>query len=237
MNKPQWRIPWARLAIEGTVIVFSILLAFGIDTAWDERREKQADIQQLVRVVAELQTNRERVQVKVRTLENAISASSELLSWMGPEPKKADVQQFGDLFDRMIRIGTLSLTRSAVDDFLSRGRAGSRDDKLRYRLSEWESSSSEFEEYYELLRVAHANLIEYMNTKVPALHLMSKAPWMERHPRSRFPLDPGVVLTDPKGESYVGHYLIRMEIAKAEADFFEDEISKLIDLVEKEVIE
>jgi hypothetical protein len=35
------QIPWLRVLVEGVVIVGSILLAFGIDAAWDGRNERQ----------------------------------------------------------------------------------------------------------------------------------------------------------------------------------------------------
>ena len=38
-------IPWLRVAIEGLVIVSSILLAFGIDAWWDERQEHREEQQ------------------------------------------------------------------------------------------------------------------------------------------------------------------------------------------------
>jgi len=41
-------IPWKRFAVEGFVIVASILLAFGIDAWWDERQERQFEQEALV---------------------------------------------------------------------------------------------------------------------------------------------------------------------------------------------
>jgi len=35
------QIPWLRVFVEGVVIVGSILLAFGIDAAWDGRTQNQ----------------------------------------------------------------------------------------------------------------------------------------------------------------------------------------------------
>jgi len=44
------KIPWARLAVEATAIVVSILLAFAIDAWWGDRGEQQQEVQALVRV-------------------------------------------------------------------------------------------------------------------------------------------------------------------------------------------
>ena len=35
------QIPWARILLEGVVIVGSILLAFGIDAWWEDHSERQ----------------------------------------------------------------------------------------------------------------------------------------------------------------------------------------------------
>lgn len=32
------QIPWTRIVVEGAVVILSILLAFGIDAAWDQRQ-------------------------------------------------------------------------------------------------------------------------------------------------------------------------------------------------------
>ena len=46
-------IAWKRLAIEATVIVGSILLAFAIDAWWEERGERQAEVVLLERLRAD----------------------------------------------------------------------------------------------------------------------------------------------------------------------------------------
>ena len=88
------RLPWGRLIIEGTVIVFSILLAFAIDAWWDGRQVEDAQIERLSRVAAELRSNSERIHRKIETLEVAITATSKILSWMGPEPQDVELQMF-----------------------------------------------------------------------------------------------------------------------------------------------
>ncbi len=106
MSSFRQRIPLGRLIVEGTVIVFSILLAFAIDAWWDRQQEEDAQSERLVRVAAELRSNSERMQSKVETLEVAISATSEILSWMGPQPQEVELQTFLTHWNRMRAIGT-----------------------------------------------------------------------------------------------------------------------------------
>ena len=42
ISPPANRIPWLRIAVEGVLIVVSILLAFGIDAWWDRNRDDDA---------------------------------------------------------------------------------------------------------------------------------------------------------------------------------------------------
>ena len=50
--KPQ--IPWLRIFVEGVVIVGSILLAFGIDAAWEGRQEREEERESLELLVRDL---------------------------------------------------------------------------------------------------------------------------------------------------------------------------------------
>jgi len=60
MNSTQ-NIPWKRLSVEAAAIVVSILLAFAIDTWWDERLKRIEENEQLIRLRAEFNTNIERI--------------------------------------------------------------------------------------------------------------------------------------------------------------------------------
>ena len=52
-------IPWLRVFVEGAVIVFSILLAFGIEAWWAERGDRVLEREYLERLLQDQQANRE----------------------------------------------------------------------------------------------------------------------------------------------------------------------------------
>jgi hypothetical protein len=52
-------IPWLRIFLEGAVIVGSILLAFGIEAAWDSRQELEREGEYLEQLLADLYANRD----------------------------------------------------------------------------------------------------------------------------------------------------------------------------------
>jgi hypothetical protein len=54
-------IPYFRIAAEGAVVVASILLAFAIDALWTERLERKVEREELSRLYAEFERNRDRI--------------------------------------------------------------------------------------------------------------------------------------------------------------------------------
>ena len=232
MAEPQ-KIPWKRIAVEATAIVVSILLAFAIDAWWDDRKERSADIEQLARVSAELRANAELVQLKLSTVSIAIQATSEFISWMGPKPESVPPEDFFNRWTTLYSIGSFTLTRSAAEDFLAAGQAGSAvNADIRPAISNWYSDAHHLESQFELLRVAHAALGERLREIVPMLHADSKHRVMESHPVSKFPFDQTIVLADPKTESRLGVYLIRMEFFTEQAMELSERQAILFDLTD-----
>jgi len=71
----------ARLIAESVAIVGSILLAFAIDAWWEERLERNDELQQLERLLMEFEANIERFD-NFLVLERALSASLEIFHQM-----------------------------------------------------------------------------------------------------------------------------------------------------------
>ena len=227
------QIPWKRITAEGVVIVVSILFAFSIDAWWEERQEQDAEIKQLVRVSAELKANSDRIQRKLETLSVAIDATSEFVSWMGPQPEPVQPKHYFDLWNKLYSIGTFALLRSASEDYLAAGQIDTAQSaEVRHTISERYTYGDDLEKQYGLLRVAHANVGDYSQDIVPALREMRFTPVMEGHPTSKFPYDQGMVLSDPKMESRLAIYLVRMEFGHLQALELQDRQAKLQTLIE-----
>jgi len=73
------------LVIESMVIVFSILLAFAIDAAWDSRREREEEVRFLVAIDAEVTLNLERL-VSARAFREAKQAAGLALLELAAKP-------------------------------------------------------------------------------------------------------------------------------------------------------
>ncbi len=211
-------IPWKRITAEGVVIVVSILLAFSIDAWWEERLARSAEIEQLVRVSEEIEANSERIQRKLETISVAIEATAEFISWMGPQPVDVTADVYHSQWNKFFSIGTFSVLRSAVQDYLAAGQTGkARHADIRHAVSEWHSYADDLEKQYDLLRIAHAHISDYLEDSVPILHSIRVSGVMDGHPTSKFPYDHLSVLSDPLFESRIALYLLRLEFVSSQA--------------------
>ena len=225
-------IQWLRITTEGAVIVVSILLAFAIDAWWEERIARSAEIEQLVRVSEELEANSERLQRKIDTISAAIDGAGEFISWMGPHPVDVSADVYFRQWPKFYSIGTFSVLRSAAQDYLAAGQAGkARHGEIRDALSEWHSYADDLEMQYDLLRVAHAHINDYLQDSVPLLHSIAKTGYVDENITSKFPFDHVAVLSDPSLESRMAVYLIRLNFVSVQALDLQRRHSELTELI------
>jgi hypothetical protein len=233
MSKPTRSVNSIRLASEGAVIVLSILLAFAIDAWWNEWQERNAKIEQLARVSTELVSNAENIHEKLETLAVAIDATSQFISWMGPEPSSVETQVLLDEWDKLYGIGNFTLSKGASQDYLAVGRiTGASNAKVHHAVAQWYSHADKLEKQYDLLRVAHSSIMENLFETMPALHLVGNHPLMADHPKSKFLFDQATLLSDPRMESRLSVYLIRMEFVTEWARYLLEQQSSLLILIE-----
>jgi len=226
-------IPWKRIPVEAAAIVASILLAFAIDAWWEDSKEHAAEVDQLLRVLAELENNADIIGQKLSTISKAIPATSEFMSWMGPESEPVQSEVFFDRWTTLYSIGFFALTRSAAEDYLAAGQmALARNVDVRNAISNWYADGKALEDQYAALRDAHANLGEQLQATIPMLHLDSKNRVMEGHPKSKFPFAQADVFTNSRVEGQLSLYLIRMEFFKIEALDVLNSRAELLDLIE-----
>ncbi|MFT5140449.1 MAG: hypothetical protein ACI9H8_002140 [Lysobacterales bacterium] len=230
-------IQWGRLAIEAAVIILSILLAFAIDAWWDQNQQQKLAAEQLVRVKAELESNAEIIEFKLKTLTTAVHATSKFQSWMGPEPENISLEVFSEQWVDMVSIGFFTLLQSAGSEFMATGLVAEETHAgIRVGLSEWFNDGNDLEQQYAMLREAHTNFMDHLNKTTPIMHVTATNPVMSADIQSKFPFDPNLILTDPVTENLLGQYLIRMEFFRNEGKFFLEKQSELIKLVDSEIL-
>jgi hypothetical protein len=227
------KIPWPRIAVEAAAIVASILLAFAIDAWWVDSKERKAEVDHLARVLAELENNADIIEEKLDTISTAITATSEFMSWMSPEPEPVQSEVFFDRWTTLYSIGFFALTRSAAEDYLAAGQIASvHNVDVRNAISNWYSDGKALEGQYSAMRDAHTNLGEQIQATVPILHLDSSNPVMEGHSKSKFPFTQADVFTNSQVEGRLSLYLIRMEFFKTGALEILSSQEDLVELIE-----
>jgi len=128
------QVPWLRVFVEGVVIVGSILLAFGIDAAWEGRQEVEEEREILMGLEAEFVDLHTRLVNLAAFNRFGVRAVEQLLSDSLP---KLDA----DYVDRALGVATIVNVLDqggALDALLASGRLELiRDRDLRDRLAKW----------------------------------------------------------------------------------------------------
>jgi hypothetical protein len=184
--------------LEGVVIVFSILLAFGIDAWWDSRANREETREGLEAIRVELLENLDRLDEHAQFCTQVEEATEALLSLMGPSPEEVSTDSVLDLVDGALNpaIGN-RLSTTALDAMIAEGQFASIESAdLRRDLGGWLSSA--VDQRIQQRENARAHLREalvYAQTIMPYALVNGR--------RSRFPMDVTQVLGDARFEGAV----------------------------------
>ena len=235
MNEPTTLSRWKSLAVEGLVIVASILLAFAIDAWWDQKREIRDAQDQTARVVAELRANINLLQGQDENLGQSTEAARQLLRLMGPDVEPISTEEVGSLVFRLFGQRTLSLSTSATQNFLSSGQLteGPWID-VRLSLAALESRVQVVENNSLELRELRPALVDVMSNAVSGLDVVREHPVMAEYAPSRFKSDPVALMADMKFESLVSTYSIRMELNRTSIQELLDLHVAVVAMIERE---
>lgn len=126
-----------RLALEGILIVASILVAFLLDAWWEEREAQNRLDQELTSVAREVAENRDLVEYEVETLERIKAGSEAILAlFEGASTPQSVAVPDTLMFCVTYWSPTLDLSFGALDALISSGRlAQIRDPELRLMLA------------------------------------------------------------------------------------------------------
>ncbi|MGI9292169.1 MAG: hypothetical protein ACR2QG_12950 [Gammaproteobacteria bacterium] len=233
MSNSEFSALWKRLAIEGPIIIISILLAFAIDAWWDDRKQRSSAIEQLKRVATEMVANEQYVETKIQTLEDAVEGSAAIMTWMGPQPVEAPLPLFDDHWTDTLSIGFLELQRSATSDILARGQLASEDmNELRTSLLDWSAWANSLEQQYAMLREEHSQLMDEVRVAVPMWSMTYSHPLLADFPKPRFPLDLDDFLGNPHIEGQLGLYALRLKFSIELAEGFKSAQTEIVNQIE-----
>ena len=144
--------PRARaLLAESVVVILSILIAFALDAAWDNRELGRELDQDLVSVAAEVQTNIETAGFHIALANRIVDSSADLLEALRAAPDGEDVAVVDTLVWWQTMTPTYEPSLGAIDAVAASGRMSAIEDReLSRRLASLRSVIEDaVEEEYE----------------------------------------------------------------------------------------
>ncbi len=127
----------AKLALEGAVVVISILIAFALDAWWNDRQLQQETAEDLAIVQFELIENIRLIRVTTEIIDQVLAANDVLISKLLTQPDSTMVEiEDTTVWWAIFNNPTLDLSFGATDAWIADGRLGALSSpNLRQRLA------------------------------------------------------------------------------------------------------
>jgi hypothetical protein len=202
----------ARFILEFFVIVISILVAFGLDAWWDNRKAAQQARAQLETLHAEFTANHEDLAQVRRRLESMKNAVTALLPHISPTAAPLPLDSINTLMDLSFRLGTVEMRTGSVQALLaSVDLAEIADPELKSLIASWPAEVAALRTQSGLLEQNREIILDYLHGRVPTLEIAHKTGQMGRYPHSTFTINPSVVQRDMRVEGLFGNRGMMLE--------------------------
>ena len=96
-------IQWKRTAAEGVAIVISILLAFWIDTWWEDRKDARLEAVYLLELQEDFEQNKSRLEDEAAAFEVIARSMLVLQEQSALEPPSMSVSELNENFSQIIK--------------------------------------------------------------------------------------------------------------------------------------
>ena len=110
---------WGDAARDVVLIVASILIAFGLDTWWDDLKERRVRSEQIVTLMSEFEVAKDTLTSLSGYLDDAAAATNELLTLMGPEAAGLESEKIFTLLERSLNFGAVAPNYTALESVLT----------------------------------------------------------------------------------------------------------------------
>lgn len=211
-------IYWPRVFTEGVTILLSILLAFAIDAWWNSRQAAENEQDYLDGLLTEFQTSRRMIEEQIIALEDATSATRELLSLNASAAMGMDPDSLALLFDRSIRVSYPQLPSGSLQALLASGQLNViRDDELAARLATWPSLVAEAAANGVLLdNNRELALLPFLDQHMGQLRIAQHTGLLQDFPRTRFPVAARAMFATPVLEGHLTARAVRLAVTTNE---------------------
>ncbi len=153
-------ISWARLAVEATAIVASILLAFAIDAWWSDREIDQWQTAQLRALRDEFSANLKSLDIIVQTHDSTVRSLESLIAQIRDTNDTIQVTVSDAALVALIAWRTSDISTGTLDSLLSSGKLAEIDNSdIRQSLAAWPSEVGDAQEDEILARDFVQNVV------------------------------------------------------------------------------
>ena len=225
------------LVVEGIVIVASILLAFGIDAWWDDRRAVLDEREHIAQLTFDFQANATRL-ANIRSIhEAALDASYEILARAGIGGVSQSSATTAELVILSLRSWTYDPVLGGTNSLIQSGNLGLlRNDSLRLAVAGWpdiarDLSDDERLEQRALFDRVGPYLIE-KGAMIDVLLAGGKLGRIDAAPGS----DLSDLLSDPVFLQITSWRINNLENVLDEVQIVEDSIHHILELLEKDLV-
>lgn len=110
-----------RMLLEGTAILLSILLAFSIDAAWDQRQEREADVTRLSALYGELQTHKVLLAEAIAAHRATVEYGYELIGLLSAKPSSGEASRITELLNGLLNYYRINAPFGSLETAISSG--------------------------------------------------------------------------------------------------------------------
>jgi hypothetical protein len=224
------------LVIEGIVIVASILLAFGIDAWWDERRAELEAREYIAQLKVDFQANAARL-ADIRSIhEAALDASYEILARAGVAGVSQSSETTAALILLSVRSWTYDPVLGGISSLIQSGNLGLlRNDALRVAVAGWPDIARDLSDDE---RTENRALFERVGPYLIEKGVMTDV-LLAGGGLARIDVPPGSdlseLLSDPVFLQMTSWRINNLENVMDEVQIVEDSIHHILELLEKSV--
>ena len=236
-------IHWPRILAEGTAIVLSILLAFTIDTWWENRKEADSQRAQLQLLLVEFKEARHLLVSQLGGLEQSLLGTLKILELSGPDATEDADSDFRAALGRSLNSGVSAPQHGTLRDVLTSGvRIVSSDSDLWSKLKSWPVVIIDLEvDGQHLERNREEGFMDALiRLGVPLLSIFpaqTEEPPMDSRlqlPPSDFNVDLSILLRDPGVQTIFTMRAIRSQLLIAQHESAIEGVDEIIRSLEYE---
>ena len=159
-------INWFRITVEGAAIVVSILLAFGIDAAWDRHVERREEAEILADLSVEVSQNLETLTRLTALHQRVLDDAGRLVAMPGSEITAMPAAEVRPFFFVLISRVSFTPVDGTLESALNSGRLNRiQNDSIRNGLVRWRGLAEDTGEEVDELRQATRDIVEHARGK------------------------------------------------------------------------